>query len=508
MSPERKGLALGGLLVRRLLEAGVLALVFAAAFRWPAASGNGVVEALAALLFPPLLMEGLLRGRSPWWSLLALFGGFALLFHWVPATLAAKGNLALPVAFAGALLLAVYEAAGLLLVALLARWGARRRGPWAAGLCAALGIVLWEALAFHVYLWSWGAAFGGLPWLARAAAFLGSHGLAALAWGCGAFAAARLAEGKPQEALAPVLAAPLVLALLGGAWYLLPREAPRSLDVVMVQPGFPAGQRLPGMEARCWMQTDEALARAGLPRAGRATLVLWPESSVLGRDDRVADPRLPREAASRGIAWLYGTEGGPFNLVRGEAPGRPSFLFAKAEPMAFGERMPGPAPVRAWLDRSLGFLSQEPGRLDASASFCVPGAGDLRVHPLVCSEAMRPGRVQAGLAAAGGELLANLTNDGWFEHSVATDLHAAQVRLRAVEACLPLLRATLTGRSGLFREDGAWVLWGAPMTRDTYSLALDWRPVRTPARHAAWTASLLALLTVAALAACLWRRRP
>ena len=138
MSPERKGLALGGLLVRRLLEAGVLALVFAAAFRWPAASGNGVVEALAALLFPPLLMEGLLRGRSPWWSLLALFGGFALLFHWVPATLAAKGNLALPVAFAGALLLAVYEAAGLLLVALLARWGARRRGPWAAGLCAAL----------------------------------------------------------------------------------------------------------------------------------------------------------------------------------------------------------------------------------------------------------------------------------------------------------------------------------------------------------------------------------
>ncbi|HWQ10336.1 MAG TPA: hypothetical protein VN436_14545, partial [Holophaga sp.] len=55
---------------------------------------------------------------------------------------------------------------------------------------------------------------------------------------------------------------------------------------------------------------------------------------------------------------------------------------------------------------------------------------------------------------------------------------------------LPLVRATLTGKSGLFREDGAWVLWGGPLTEGANAVFLRWRPVRTPAR-APWLASAL-----------------
>ena len=99
-----------------------------------------------------------------------------------------------------------------------------------------------------------------------------------------------------------------------------------------------------------------------------------------------------------------------------------------------------------------------------------------------------------GLAAAGGDLLTNHTNDGWFERSVATDLHAAQIRLRAVETGLPLVRATLTGKSGLFREDGSWVLWGGPLTEGAYAFPLQWRPVRTPARAPWLVSALLAVL--------------
>lgn len=93
-----------------------------------------------------------------------------------------------------------------------------------------------------------------------------------------------------------------------------------------------------------------------------------------------------------------------------------------------------------------------------------------------------PLRTRDGVATAGGELLANLTNDGWFEHTPATNLHAAEIRLRAVELGFPMLRCTLTGKSGVMHEDGRSELWGEPMSQAIYRFTLAWSPVRTPAR--------------------------
>ena len=200
------------------------------------------------------------------------------------------------------------------------------------------------------------------------------------------------------------------------------------------------------------------------------------------------------------MAWLFGTEGGPYNLVRGEAAGRPSFLFAKTEPMAFGERMPGPAPVRAWLDRQLGFISQEPSELKEGCAFEVPTtSGQVRVHPLICSEALLPERTRRGLTLGHADLLSNHTNDGWFDRSIATDLHAAQIRLRATELGVPLLRATLSGKSGVFHEDGRFELWGEPLTEGAYALELRWRPIRTPLRWAGFLPLLAAGLLAGGL---------
>jgi apolipoprotein N-acyltransferase len=265
----------------------------------------------------------------------------------------------------------------------------------------------------------------------------------------------------------------------------------------MIQPDFESGLRRPGMEEDMWRRSDAALKSLGWPRPPVPTLLLWPESSVLGRDDTQPSARMRLEAERRGIAWLFGTEGGNYNLVRGEVAGGPSFIQAKVEPMPFGERMPGPPWLRRWLDRNLGFLSQSKGSLTAASSFHIPTAqGPLVVHPLICSEALLSDRVQDGLRLAGADLLTNHTNDGWFERGPATDLHAAQIRLRAVETGLPLLRATLTGKSGLFREDGSWELWGAPMTEAAYGLQLRWRPIATPARSPwvlRWIMAALAL---------------
>jgi apolipoprotein N-acyltransferase len=211
---------------------------------------------------------------------------------------------------------------------------------------------------------------------------------------------------------------------------------------------------------------------------------------VLGLNHLLPDPRLTSEAQRRGVAWLFGTEGGAqggpyltYNLVRGEVDGRPPFLQAKTEPMPFGERMPGPAWLRTRLDAALDFASQEPGVLTAASAFRLPTPqGELGIHPLLCSEALLPLRVRDGLDLTGAELLTNHTNDGWFERSIATDLHAAQIRLRAAELGLPLVRVTSTGKSGLYREDGTGSLWGEPLSADAWAFALAWQPIQTPAR--------------------------
>ncbi|HEX9010242.1 MAG TPA: apolipoprotein N-acyltransferase [Holophagaceae bacterium] len=483
----------------RPLEALTLGLVFVLAFRFPGALG-GWLEPAAALLFPLLLLEAAFRGRHALWLGAALLAGLVLLFYWVPATLESKGGLPWSLALLGGALFYAWEALGFLLAVLFSRWLFRRSGAVGAAFGAALGILVWEAWGFHIYPWSWGAAFGALPWTARSAAFLTTRGLSALAWGAGAWAAAARVQGAPaRRFLAPLGTAVAAIGLLGLAWRALPRGAERRLDVALVQPNFPAGLRWPGMEAEMWRRSDALLARAHLPRPGRATLLLWPESSVLGRDDRQPDPRLREEAARRGVAWLYGTEGGPYNLVRGEAAGRPDFIFAKVEPMPFGERMPGPPWLRHWLDAKMGFISQEPGRLEPGDGFAVPGSGGVTVAPLICSEALDPERAREGLALGGADLLSNHTNDGWFDRSIATDLHAAQIRLRPVELGVPLVRATLTGKSGVFREDGRFQLWGAPLSEGAWTLALDWRPVHTPARSPWLLRILAAALALGAL---------
>lgn len=484
----------------RPLESAVLAGLFVLAFRFPGALG-GWLEPLAALAFPVLLMEAVFRGRHAFWTWAILLAGLLLLYHWVPQTLASKGGLPFGAALLGTLLLSLWEATGLWAAAMASRWLGRRSGPLGAAVAAALGVLAWESWGFHVYPWTWGAAFGSLAWTARSAAFLGASGLSALAWGAGAWTGAALASGvAPRRILTgPAVAAALLL-LGGGAWYLLPREAERQVDVAMLQPNFPAGQRWEGMEAEMWRRSDALLKAQGWPRPGIPTLLLWPESSVMGRDDRRADPRLPAEAASRHVAWLYGTEGGPFNLVRGEAAGRPSFLFAKTEPMPFGERTPGPAAFRAWADRRMGFVSQEAGKLEEGCAFAVPSpAGEVRVHPLICSEALMPERVRRGLVLGHADLLSNHTNDGWFDRSIATDLHAAQIRLRAPELGVPLLRATLTGKSGVFREDGHFQLWGEPLSEGAYALPLRWRPIHTPARSPWLRPGLMAALVAGCL---------
>ena len=86
--------------------------------------------------------------------------------------------------------------------------------------------------------------------------------------------------------------------------------------------------------------------------------------------------------------------------------------------MPFGERIPGPEAFRKWMDRQMGFVSQEAGELKPGCAFVVPTPeGDVRVHPLICSEALMPERTRRGLALSQADLLANASD---VEHDTLT----------------------------------------------------------------------------------------
>jgi len=125
------------------------------------------------------------------------------------------------------------------------------------------------------------------------------------------------------------------------------------------------------------------------------------------------------------------------------------------------------------------------------------------VSPLICYEVIFPGEVVA--PGARPDWLVNITNDAWFGRSAGPWQHFSQVRLRAVEQGLPLVRAANSGISAVID----------PYGRVVKSLPLDARGVIDAALPAPLQPTLyarlgdlfLAFLLIAA-AGAVWYGRP
>lgn len=205
-----------------------------------------------------------------------------------------------------------------------------------------------------------------------------------------------------------------------------------------------------------------SLSRAGSGQGStgeKPTHIIWPETAVpLFLESGSPAARAIAAAIPDGGALLTGAPryigraaGGPFlwNSVHIiDADAAFSGTYDKHHLVPFGEYVP----LKAYLP----ITKFTAGRTDFSAgpgavSLSVPGAP--RVSPLICFEAMFPGRVVAPGQERPGWLL-NVTNDAWFGNSPGPYQHFAGVRLRAAEEGIPLVRVANTGISAVIDAYG------------------------------------------------------
>lgn len=267
----------------------------------------------------------------------------------------------------------------------------------------------------------------------RAAPFAGVYGIS--------FVFAMMAAGVacvllryPRNRLYPLLGL--------GILYLLPAvpAGVRTTDrALVVQPNIdPEVDWNPGLE----LQTEQQLS--ALSNAISAKLVIWPElpAPLYFYNDPDFHSTAERVAQSH-QAFLFETvafnaKEQPLNsavLLRSDGTqiGRYDQIFL----VPFGEFVP---PLFSWVNR-----------ITKEVSDFVPGH-DIHVFPAVghtlgvfiCYESAFPHLVRQ-FPKAGADVLVNLSNDGYFGHSVAREQHLMLVRMRAVENRRFILRSTNDG---------------------------------------------------------------
>jgi apolipoprotein N-acyltransferase len=381
--------------------------------------------------------------------------------YWTSTVLSEFGQVPVPVAVVGMLLLAAYMALyPALALAVTSRVIAR---AGAAGL-----FVLPAALTGMEYLR--GVLFGGFPWVplgnsqvtvipvAQLASVFGVYGITLLvALINTAIACALLTIGR-QRIVAIAVA---VLAVTGvgawGAWRVADGSLTRQgtpIRVGLIQANIAQEDKWDPREARRIFTTYLAMTRHAV-RNG-AAFVLWPESSTPFPFD--GDPEGQRQlrelAREVGVPILFGSDqtviGPPQKHYNAafllDPTGATAAVYRKVHLVPFGEYVP----LAEWLtffpplvQTLAGFEPFSPGE-----SVVMLPVGGRQVSTAICYEVVYPGLIRDAVLQ-GSELLTTITNDGWYGRSSAPFQHWDMAMMRAIEQGRYLARAANTGISGV-----------------------------------------------------------
>ncbi|HSL81719.1 MAG TPA: apolipoprotein N-acyltransferase [Thermoanaerobaculia bacterium] len=476
-------------------------------------------------LAPLFLLLAAARGRRAAFGLGWLHGtAFWLVsIPWIAPTLETFGGLApwLSVLLLGALALylglfnGLFGALGLPL---------QRAGGWP----ALLGLPgLWVALE-----WLRGWLLTGFPWNLAGYAWTGVPGALPLAawvgvWGVGFLAVAAnaaVALAAVRRSLlpaAPVLLSALLLLPVAGRYAAAPGPAP---GLGAEGPGaLPAGAPVAIVQPAIYNQVvyDPAATREGYERLFRLSeeacdrpgaLVVWPESAAwpfeLGRDPAFARdveafveetgcPLLLNSTRRVGGDGVLYYNSAYLVAPRGGEPAR----YDKRHLVPFGEYVPL-AGVFSFIDS----LARSAGDYTAAEELRLLPWGRNELGTAICFEVIFPGEV-ADLVRAGATVLVTITNDAWYGDTWAPWQHFRAAQWRAAETRRPMLRAAITGVSGVIDADGSVRQVLGVGETGILRARIDGRSDLSPFTRAPWAVPAASGLLAIAAVAWSFRRR-
>jgi apolipoprotein N-acyltransferase len=344
--------------------------------------------------------------------------------------------------------------------------------------------ILALAIALTASEWLRGHMLTGFPWnaygyalseplaLAQIASVVGLWGLTFLTVAIFASPAV-LIEGKSRRKswVAPAAALATLLALgIFGVVRLsqVPTQMVSHVKLRIMQPNLQQDVKFNYSAKQAVMQKYLALSdRATGPQSTGvrdASILIWPESAFPFFLMREADAMAQiAELLPKGTVLITGAVRVPDDARPGvpvtraynsiyviDHDGSVLSVYDKTHLVPFGEYLP----YQNWMERmGLSQLTKVQGGYIAGTRrrlLDIPNAA--RALPLICYEAIFPGRLADGNDRAGW--IINVTNDGWFGISTGPYQHLQQARLRAIEEGLPIVRAANTGISAVIDPVG------------------------------------------------------
>lgn len=297
-----------------------------------------------------------------------------------------------------------------------------------------------------------------------------------------------------------------------GAWRMSSIALKPLAQVAIVQPDIPEEAKLNVQDPTTHVATLTAMTRYEL-RAHAPQLILWPEAALdqfLWRYPNWLDS-LRAATAARPTPILTGVMdsdnplSGDFHYynaaiitdANGHVGGQPAYRKQYLVPIV--ERVPFVNP--AWFHGMNYFGAFSRGVSEQ------PFEGPFgKVGTMICYESIYPELTRA-YATNGAVMLANITNDAWFQRSSAPYQHFAHLAFRAIETRLPIVRAANTGISGYIDPLGRVRAETPIFVPKTETYAIQGAGVQTLyLRLGDWLSGLCAAVTGGLLLVA-WRRR-
>jgi len=238
----------------------------------------------------------------------------------------------------------------------------------------------------------------------------------------------------------------------------------KPLRVAAVQSNIPQNQKFDPQFTSGIFDQFRRLSEIAVRSNPPPDLLVWPESSMPGPvlADQESYKFVMDLAASSDTDLLLGTIDVDKRDVYNAAllvsdGGEHVQIYRKVHLVPFGEFVPGRHTVPL-LAQIVG--DQVPGDFKAGKEHAVFTLTNSEVHvaPLICFEDTIGELVRqfvlANETSPEANLLVDVTNDGWFQHSAGSHQHLANAIFRCVETRRPMIRAANTGVTCFINQFG------------------------------------------------------